>query len=98
MSDGLSAAASEKALRRNVRIGRLADYGLVDAVSRAGGQLLGLSVKFGNGDVLVTLRVLMPKGRVIAFVGAETLGAALIKAARQANNDGLKWKDDRYAR
>lgn len=98
MNDGVSYSDSEKAARRQQRIGRVAESGLVSAVSRAGGQLLGLSVKYANGEVLVTLRAVMPAGRMVCFVGAEDLGGCLLKASRDANNDKLRWRTDKYAR
>lgn len=98
MNDGVSYKDSERAARRHQRIGRAAESGLVSAVSRAGGQLLGLSVKYSNGEVLVTLRALMPAGRMVCFVGAESMGGCLLKATRDANNDKLRWRLDRYAR
>lgn len=98
MSDGQTDAARRAFDRRAARLARVVDFGLIDAVSRAGGQLLGLSVKYSNGEVLVTLRTLMPSGRMICFVGGETLGACILKAARDANNDNLRWREDRYAR
>ena len=98
MSDGYADGERERQLKRFTKIGRLVEHGLLDSVSRAGGQLLGFSVKYANGDCLVTLRALMPSGRMVCFVGAETLGGAVLKAARDANNDKLRWREDQYAR
>lgn len=98
MSDGTRVGEDAARDRRARRLARITEGGLVDAVSRAGGQLLGFSAKYSNGEVLVTLRAVLPAGRMISFVGSETLGGCLLKAYRDANNDKLAWREDRYAR
>jgi hypothetical protein len=97
MSDGISEREALAADRRHKRVGRVCDGGLNSAISRAGGTLLGISVKWSEYDVLITVRALMPAGRVICFVGSETLAGALLKAYREAGQDLLKWRPDRYA-
>lgn len=77
----------------------LAVYGGLSAgVSRAGGELVGFSVKFGEADVFCTLRADFPAGRMVAFVGADDLSGCLVKAAREAKSDALRWKKDKWAR
>jgi hypothetical protein len=92
--------AKEEERRRRERDATLyAVYGgLEDAVGRAGGVLRGFSVKLAEGDCLLTLRVEMPGGVFVAFVGHEDLSAALRKAVDQANRDELRLKEDRYGR
>lgn len=98
MSDGETEAYRLKADRRRVHVTRLCDGGLLDDVERAGGELLGMSVRWRGYDCLVTLRARFPAGSMVAFVGGETLGGCLVKAAREARGDALKWRVDRYAK
>lgn len=93
-----SERAAEKAqAKRALTLYRVADGGLERAVQRAGGELTGFSAKMSGADVLLTLRVVMPAGPMIAWVGGETLASALTKAARQAGGDELKFKPDEWA-
>jgi hypothetical protein len=70
--------------------------GLEDAVSRNGGELLGLGIKFGDGELLMTLRAVFPAGRVVAFVGSENMPSAFVKATREAGRDQLRWREDKF--
>ncbi len=84
--------------RRSVRLQRILSGGLDGAVRRMGGELVGLSIKTENGDCLITLRLAMPAGRMVAFVGGFDMAECFLKAYREANSDKLKLKPDRYAR
>lgn len=72
------------------------EFELVGAVGHAGGQLTGFSVRYGELDVLLTLRALIGSKQQIAFVGAETLPGAFRKAVWEAHRDNLRWKADAY--
>ena len=97
MSRQHDAEHEAKQARRWQKVGRLADYGLSEALGRAGATLLGFSAKMDDGDCLLTLRVEMAGRRQIAFVGSETLGGAMIKASKEAGQDALTFKDDKWA-
>jgi hypothetical protein len=91
-------AAAEAAQEKRLRAaGKVVDGGLVEGVSRAGGELLGFSVKLSPYDVLITLRAEFPGGRMVGFIGGETLSGALVKAQREAASDAIKWREDRWA-
>lgn len=72
------------------------EFGLVESVSRSGATLLGLSVNFRPEDCLITVRAELAGKKQISFVGAEDFGAALRKVVREANSDGLSWREDKY--
>lgn len=75
----------------------LAIYGgLDDAVSYAGGELAGFSVRLGVDECLMTLRAEFPGGRMVSFVGGEGLPEVFVKASREARGDKLKWRADGY--
>lgn len=75
----------------------LAVYGgLEESVSRAGGELLGLSVKFGTSDCLLTLRAQFPAGAMVGFVGGEGLADVLRRASKDAARDEVKWREDKW--
>ena len=75
---------------------RVANGGLESAIGRTGGVLTGFSAKMSGEDVLLTLRITMPSGKMIAWVGGETLGSALRKAFREGNRDGLNLREDKW--
>jgi hypothetical protein len=86
----------ERQAKRNKAIAQAVEFGLLEGVGRAGGELTGLAVKYGGGDCLVVVKAVFPSGPQVAFVGAEDLGGCLIKAAREASRDKLRWRADRY--
>lgn len=82
--------------RKARRVLRCLDGGLPASIAYSGGALVGLSVKFGAADVLLTLRANFPSGAMVAFVGGETLPNCILKAAREAGRDGLRWREDKW--
>lgn len=72
------------------------EFGLVEAIGRAGGELTGFAVKFRGGDVLLIVKATLAGKPQVAFIGAEDLGSALLKAVREGNQDKLRWREDRY--
>jgi hypothetical protein len=70
--------------------------GLEDGVSRAGGVLVGLSVKFNGFDCLLTLKAEFPAGMMVGFVGGEDLAHVIRKAAAEAVRDTVKWREDKW--
>lgn len=84
--------------KRERAIVRAVENGLEDSIGFAGGVLLGFSVRTNPEDVLMTLRVELAGRKQIAFVGGSDLGSTLIKACREARQDKLKWRDDKFAK
>lgn len=75
----------------------LAVYGgLEAAVQRGGGELVGIGVRFGEEEVLLTLRGVFPGGKMVAFVGGENMPGAFVKATREAGRDQLRWREDKF--
>jgi hypothetical protein len=75
----------------------LAIYGgLEDGVSRAGGVLQGLSVKFDGAGCLLTLKAEFPNGCMVGFVGGDDLAHVLRKGAGEAVRDQVKWREDKW--
>lgn len=72
------------------------EYELAGAIAHAGGDLTGLSVKFGELDCLLTLRAKITANNCVAFVGAPTLSDCFRKAVVDAFHDKLKWRKDKW--
>jgi hypothetical protein len=88
----------EAAAKLRNQAGRSLEGGLEAAVSRAGGELHGFSIKIGEQDYLMSLRATFPAGRMIAFVGADSMAQCFTKAAYAAGSDTMRWRVDKYAR
>lgn len=73
------------------------EFELAGAIAHAGGELTGISVKFGELDCLMTLRAVVTSNKCIAFVGAPTLSDCFRKAVTDAYHDRLKWREDKWA-
>lgn len=96
MTTSLEVEAEVRQQARALRLFRILDGGLEAAVGRAGGELTGFSAKMSGVDTLLTLRAVFPGGKMIAFAGGLTLGAALEKAYREAKTDALRWRPDKW--
>jgi hypothetical protein len=97
MTRHTEASVEEKAQRKATRVANAVDGGLERAVQRAGGDLLGLSVKLNPVECLLVIKAEFPAGRMVAFCASSDLASALIKAVHEAANDRLRWREDRYA-
>lgn len=91
----------EKRLLHAEQIGKevlaAVEFELQGSIAHAGGVLRGFSVKFGEVDTLMILRVRLAGKDQVAFVGAPDLSGCLRKAVGEAYSDGLRWKEDVYA-
>lgn len=96
MSRQLEQLLEKRRVNRNKRIVEAVEYGLSDAIERAGGELVGLAVKLHRGDCMLVIKVVLAGKNQVAFVGAEDFGSALIKAVREGGADRLRWRADRY--
>jgi hypothetical protein len=97
MSNEWERREADKSDKRRLALLIAVEYGLVEALQSAGAVLVGFSVGFRGGDVLMTLRADFEGRRMIAFVGADGLGNLFIKAAKEASYNKLKWREDKYA-
>lgn len=98
MSRQLEARIEEASRARQAKVLEAVYGGLYDAVGRAGGELTGLNVKWDGAEVLLVIKAVFPGGPMVGFVGAEDLAGGLVKAAREAVTDSIKWRADKWAR
>jgi hypothetical protein len=98
MSRQLEQDSEDRDRRRRLNLWVACTGGLEDAVSYGGGQLRGFSARLSRGECLLVLRADFPGNHMVAFVGAESLSSAILKAEREAKSDHLKWRVDRYAK
>lgn len=74
------------------------EFELEGAVAHAGGELVGLSLRITRTDVLMTLRAVLPGGRMVAFVGGATMPDCFRRAVNDAYQDRLRWRDDHFVK
>lgn len=96
MSRQLEQLREEKAAAADRQTLLAVEGGLEAAVSRAGGVLTGLAVKFRGTDVLLVIKAELPAGSMVAFVGSTGLAEVLRKAMSEAGRDTLRWREDIY--
>ncbi len=77
---------------------RILTGGLEAALYKNGAELVGLSVKCGVEDYLLTLRGDFEGKKMVCWVGASSLANLFTKAAREAGSNTLRWKVDRWAK
>jgi hypothetical protein len=86
----------EERLWRDVR--RALSGGLAAGINENGGFLLGLSVRYGEYETLLTIRAEFPGGGMVAFVASDTLAGAIRKAYLEAKAERLRWRADKYSK
>lgn len=97
MSRQLEQAVEDREAKLRKAVALAVDYGLAGAVAAMGGELLGLSSRFGPLEVLLTLRADFEGRSMVCFVGSSTWSHALVKAQRLAHRNELRWQADRFA-
>lgn len=75
---------------------RAVEFELEGSVAHAGMMMTGFSVKFGDGECLLTVRGVLAGRPQIAFVGSSDLGNCILKVVRDALSDKLKFRDDKF--
>lgn len=96
MSRQLEQLAEERQALRSKRILVAVEFGLEEAVRLNGGVFLGFSIRCDGGEALMVVKASMDGEMQVSFVGAEDMGACLIKAEREARRDNLKWREDKW--
>ena len=79
-----------------VAVYRALDFELAGSIEAGGSLLLGISAKMSAWDCLLTIRVDQGGSRMICFVGSDSLVNCLLKAVRDAQNDMLRWRADKF--
>lgn len=96
MSRQLEQVNEDRNRRRYNKIVECVEFDLHRAITHAGGQLTGFAYKARPSDTLLIIKADFPAGSLVAFVGADDLGTALIKAVREGYGDKLRWREDSY--
>lgn len=98
MANVLQEKLDERQLQVKNEVLAAVEFELVGSVAHSGGVLTGFSVRYGRSDLLLTLRAIVAGKAQIAFVGCPDLSTAFRKAVTEAYNDGLQWREDKYAK
>lgn len=72
------------------------DYGLAGYIEGQGLVMLGFSFKTSAGDCLMVVRADKGGSKVVCFIGSDSVPNCVLKAARDARDDLLRWKKDKY--
>lgn len=96
MSRQLEKLAEDRQALRSKRIILAVEFGLEEGVRLSGGVFLGFSIRCDGGEALMVLKAQIEGERQVSFIGAEDLGACLIKAEREARRGNLKWREDKW--
>lgn len=72
------------------------DTELSEVLDLHGVTLLGIAIKFGQWENLITLKADIGGVRSVSFTGSDTPTNTVLKALSMAQNDVLRWREDRY--
>jgi len=72
------------------------EYGIAGAIEHQGATWLGFAIKYSPFDCLMTIKADFDSGRMIAFVGSDTITNCINKAYHDASRNALRWKPDQY--
>lgn len=96
MSRQLEGDLEERYSRRIRAGGQALDGGLNKALEYAGAELTGLAFKLRPGECLLVIKVILAGRCQVAFVGGEDVIGCVLKAQRDAGQDKLRWRPDKY--
>ena len=98
MTRQLDIVSEQRTAKKHDMLIRVVEFGLVGSVAHSGGVLTGFSVKIEEWECLMTIRAIKDDVPKISFVGSDSLLNCLLKAERDARNDKLVWREDKYAK
>lgn len=96
MSRQADAAAEEAEAKKRDKLIAALSFGIHDALEYYGAELRGISIKYDEFNILVTVRAERGGIRSVCFVGSDSIPNALVKLYSEASRDALVWKPDRY--
>lgn len=96
MTRQLEQDREDRVKKRLMATGRAIDGGLEASIERAGGTMLGYSIRSKPEDCLLIIRCVMPAGHQVIFIGGSDAMGCILKAANQANRDELTFVPDKY--
>lgn len=96
MTRQADAAAEERDNKKRDELFKALSFGIHDALEYYGADLQGLSIKYDDWNILITVRAERGGVRAVSFIGSDTIVNALLKLHSEASRDALKWKEDRY--
>lgn len=82
--------------RRAQRLLAAAEGGLEFAIQKMGGDLQGITIRTRPEDILLTIRAVFDGKGMVAFAGGSTVADAYLKAYREAVQNALRWKVDKW--
>lgn len=84
--------------KRQKALVRALEFELPGALETNGIMLLGLAIRYSAFDCLLTLKADIGGKTHVCFVGSDSIINCFLKATRDASNDGLRWREDRFAK
>lgn len=72
--------------------------GIEHLVDASGGVFLGMSIRSAQGDALVVVRADFEGKRMVGFASGATAAGALVRLHTDLRGEGLKWRQDKYAK
>lgn len=98
MSRQLEELLEERTATRHKKLIRAVEFELQGSISHVGGELHGVVITFRELEVFLTLKASFEGKNMVSFVSEEDLGSALLKCVRQAYQNSLRWKPDKYTK
>lgn len=98
MSRQIDQKGEDRARKKNDRLAKALDYGLVEALDSQGAELLGIAIKHDAYFCLLTIKAEVGGLKMVAFVGSDSIANCFLKAQRDASQGELHWRADKYAK
>ena len=80
------------------KAGKALNGGLEGALSRAGYEFRGITIKWDGYEALAVIKVDAAGGSLVAFVGSSTMASVVEKAHREAVQGKLRFRPDQWAK
>lgn len=88
--------AEDSEAKKRDKLVKALSFGIHDALEYYGAELRGISIKYDEFNILVTVRAERGGVRAVCFVGSDSIINALLKLYSEASRDSLVWKADAY--
>lgn len=96
MSRQLEQKQEERAAQRRLQLEKALEFELAGSIEASGYTFLGFTVRYRVDDAFIVLKATTGDKSYVSFIGSDTIANGLLKCVREAKQDTLRWKEDKY--
>lgn len=96
MTRQLDLKEEQRETARRIELIKALEYGIVGALAFQHMELAGLAIRYDDIECTLTIKAVVEGRWMVAFVSSDTMMGCLLRVAKLAKNNRLRWLPDKY--